>query len=121
MLPDRSNAARSSVCRTGERGRRGGRVGGISRTNIKGGGGGGVTRGYRGIILLACGQHQRVFPDMFLVPALLRLPNATSNRNDATEDIQCVVQLREQSRAMWKTLKVKKPGGDEDGLLEESV
>lgn len=117
MLPDRSNAARSSVCRTGEVGG-GDRVGGISRTNIKGGG---VTRGYRGIILLACGQHQRVFPDMFLVPALLRLPNATSNRNDATEDIQCVVQLREQSRAMWKTLKVKKPGGDEDGLLEESV
>lgn len=47
-------------------------------------------------------------------------PQATETTPRKTFSVLCNSPSRaEQSRAMWKTLKVKKPGGDEDGLLEE--
>lgn len=92
MLADQSNAARSSVCRTlwGVKGE-----GLFPRLMLREKGGGVWCVG--GIRVSFCSPVNNInifFTDVFLVPALLWLPfpNTTSNRNDATEDIQCVVQ-----------------------------
>lgn len=72
--------------------------------------------GGQGIILLARGPHRHLFPDVFLVPALLWLlfPNTTSNRIDATEDIRSVVQQRERETGREQS-NVEDIKGEESG------